>query len=163
MIKYFDKDDVVVRDSVANDAIIIAHNMRPSDKDEIWASHRKTPLQGLMSGYAESTLCFTVCYLGKPVMMFGAVPQTFLGDEATIWMLASNGFCKCHRKLLRYGGAFIGYMLKHYSVLTNYVDSRNQLSIRWLKWCKAQIDDAIPFGIDKLPFHRFSFEREIYA
>lgn len=43
-----------------------------------------------------------------------------------------------------------------FALLTNYVDARNAVSIRWLRWLGFEIEPAAPFGIHGLPFHRFS-------
>jgi len=137
----------------------IAQDMRFLDRNEIWASHHKRPLNALMDGYKESTLCFTVGYQDVPCAMFGVVPQHFLSDKASIWLLASNKLCECRKRLLRYDRLFIKYMLSYYPHLSNFVDMRNKDSIRWLKWCKAKFEEAKPFGVEGRLFQRFSFEK----
>jgi hypothetical protein len=157
------KDDLIVRDSVIADIEPIAENMRKSDRDEIMASHRRQPINALALGYAGSTLCFTVEYKGEPCAMFGTVPESLLSNKANVWLLASNKFCKCHKKLAKYSKTFINFLLSHYSELGNFVDMRNKASINWLKHYGAEIEEAKPFGEEKRPFHRFIFRRGKYA
>jgi len=152
-------NNIIIRNSVVADVEPIASKMRALDRNEVWASHHKMPLNALMDGYKKSTLCFTVEYQGEPCAMFGTVPQDFLSDKASIWLLASDRLCECRKKLLRYDRKFIQYMLAHYSHLSNFVDIRNADSIRWLKWCKARLEEAKPFGVEGRLFQRFSFEK----
>ena len=153
------RDGIMIRSSVITDIGPIAQNMRRLDKDEIWAAQHKQPLNALMDGYRKSTLCFTVEHKGNPCAMFGVVPQSFLGNKARIWLLASNELCKCRRKLLKYDRLFVKYMLSYYPHLSNFIDIRNKVSIRWLEWCKAKFEEAKPYGVEGKLFHRFSFER----
>ena len=154
---------VIVRDSVASDVDSIAKDMRQSDKNEVWASHRHDPLEAVGISFHASTLCFTIECEGKKVGMFGVVPHTLLGQSGNIWLLCTKEFDRCHRKLIRHSRGFIQYMLQHYAELENFVDARNTKSIAWLRFCGAEIGPAIPFGVDGLPFHRFHFRRKPYA
>ena len=163
MSKYIDKGDIIIRDSVIDDAVIIAKDMRQADKDEIYASHHKDPLNALVDGYKQSTLCYTVTFKGEPIAMYGCVPHSFLGDTANIWLLATNNLCNCRRKLLKYDRLFVKHMLTHYQHLSNYVSVKNEVSINWLTWLGAKIEEAIPFGIEGKLFHPFSFDKESYA
>jgi hypothetical protein len=148
---------------VVSDIKPIAEDMRKSDVEEILASHGRKPMESLAAGYAESTMCFTVEHKGVPCAMFGAVPQTLLGERANIWLLASNDFCKCHLKIVRHSKIFIRYMLEHYQILENYVHVGNKASINWLKHCGADMGDVIPFGKNGEFFRKFTFRREDYA
>jgi hypothetical protein len=51
-------------------------------------------------------------------------------------------------------------MLDLYPHLENYVDVRNELSIKWLRWLGFQFDpQPIPYGVWEMPFFRFRMER----
>jgi hypothetical protein len=160
---YLNKGDIIIRDSVANDAVIIAKDLRQADKDEVYASHHKDPLNALMDGYKQSTLCYTVTFKGEPIAMYGCVPHNFLGDTASIWLLATNSLCNCRRKLLKYDRLFVKHMLNHYPKLSNFIDIRNHFSKRWLSWLGAKFEEAIPYGIEGKLFYPFSFDKESYA
>jgi len=155
----FNSGDARVRLAEQKDVAEIATNMRQSDIEEVWASNHLTPQEAMQKGFKNSTICLTVELADRAVAMFGVVPFTFLGNEGSVWMLASNNFCKVNKKFLRRCRTFVKLMLSYYPHLFNYVDVRNRESIRWLKWCGAKLSLAIPYGIDKMPFHYFEFRR----
>jgi len=157
---YYNDGNTKCRDSIETDIKVIAQDMRQSDKDEIYASHHKEPLDALREGFNESILCFTVEHNNKPCIMFGVVPFNFLDNRGRIWMLATSEFRNCHRKFLKYGKIFLNYMLEHYSELSNFIDVRNELSIRWLSWLGAEMGEAVPYGAEKLLFRPFLFRKE---
>jgi len=157
------KDGVIVRDSVATDIEPISKNMRIADIQEIWRSHGHTPLQSLTIAFYTSTLCYTVEHNNKRAAMFGVVPESFLGSRGSIWLLGTNDLAKIQRKLIRHSRSVIKYLLQHYQHLDNYVDVKNTLSIKWLRWCGAEIEEPKPFGERKELFHHFTFERKQYA
>jgi hypothetical protein len=154
---------VVVRDAVVSDIEPIAKEMRISDRVEVWSSHRHAPLKAMTMSFYQSALCYTIEHQGKRVGMFGVSPHSFLGDSGNIWLLCTKDFDKCHRKLIRHSKGFIKLMLNHYPKLENFVDARNIKSVAWLKFCGADIEEAKPFGVDNLPFHKFTFKRGAYA
>lgn len=156
---YYDKNGIVVRDSAIDDAIAIAWRLRTSDAQEVYASHHHTPKDALVLSYTASDPCFTVEIKGVPAAMFGAVPEGLLSDRATIWMLSTDDIFKVRKSLVKECRNFIKIMLERYYLLENYVDARNTLSIKWLEWCGAVIEDAKPYGKENLPFHYFSFRR----
>ncbi len=156
---YYDGKEGMVRTSNELDIDLMKNRLRKSDIDEVWASHHHTPEEALRLSFEMSALCLTVDIKGMPVAMFGIVPQTLLSDRANVWLLATDGILKVRKSFLKHCKEFIDVMLKEYSVLENYVDARNALSIRWLKWCGAVIEEAKPIGIEKLPFHYFYFGR----
>jgi hypothetical protein len=45
-----------------------------------------------------------------------------------------------------------------YGPLENWVDARNRLAIRWLRWCGFEIEAPAPYGPHELPFCRFSMK-----
>lgn len=156
-------DGVIVRDSIAWDISHLAENMRLSDVKEVYESHHHSALKAATLSFYNSTLCYTVEHNGKLVMMFGACPYTFLGSKAAIWMLATKNFDKIHRKLIRHSRGFVRHMLTHYSELDNYVSCDNILSVKWLKWMGATLEEPKPFGIEGRDFIHFTFRRPQYA
>jgi hypothetical protein len=155
---FYDKNNVIVRDSIGNDVFELAKNMRQGDVDEIWASHHLQPVEALSMSYVESKTCLTCCVDDIPVAMFGCTPSP-TSDEGLIWMLATDGLYKIALEFVRYSRHFVDILLNDYPRLSNYVDGRNKKSIMWLKRIGAEIKDAEPHGIDGLPFHYFSFKR----
>lgn len=155
------KNGVIVRDTIVKDIEPVANAMRQVDRNEIWASHRHAPLEALTIAFYSSVLCYTLEQNGNPIVIFGVVPESFLGNRGSVWLLATDDFEKIHKILMKYSKQFIDYMLRHYPDLANHVDARNRVTLNWLKWCGAEIEEAQPFGVDKIPFHRFQFRRTI--
>jgi len=160
---YYNKNRVMVREAQISDVLIMGGNLREADKDEVWASHHYTSENALLFSFNSSTFCFTVENKGVPVAMFGISPFTLLDDKASIWLLAADSFDtwikKNRKEFIRQSKVFIKFMLEQYPLLENYVDIRNIPSVKWLRICGAKIEDAKPYGIEKLPFHYFAFKR----
>lgn len=159
---YYDRDGIIVRDSTDADAKYIGENMREADKEEIWASHNHNPEEAMKLSLNESFMCLTVLDKNVPVLMFGIVPGSLLGKQATIWMLATDGINNIKRRFVRHSRSFIKMFLGYFPILENYVYEKNVKSIEWLKMCGANIEEAAPFGIEQRLFRRFTFNRGEY-
>jgi len=156
---YYKTKLAVVRDAKVEDVFELAPNLRLSDINEIWKSHHRTAEDALLYEYTHSIICLTIEHNEKPVGMFGIVPLTITGNTATIWLLASPGLEQIQRAFLKHSRYFINLMLSFYPILENYVDINNTQSIRWLKWCRAEIGPVVPYGIEQAPFQYFTFKR----
>ena len=73
---FYDLDGVTVRSSTIEDVEYLKDKLRQSDIDEVWASHRHTPEEALRLSLERSAMSFTIEDNGKPVGMFGVVPET---------------------------------------------------------------------------------------
>lgn len=156
---FYDKNDVIVRDSVKADVLPMAKNLRQADIDEIWASHHLLPLEAMMKSYDSSLTCLSACINEEPFAMFGCTPENFISSKGLIWMLATNRIAEVKSEFYKYSRFFVDILLEDYPLLYNYVDARNTRSIIWLKRIGAEIKEAKPHGMDGLPFHYFSFTR----
>lgn len=159
MLAYRSKS-VEVRPSIAGDVEYLKGRLRTCDVDEIWASSRATPESALKEGL-EAGNCWTVCFEGRPVAMFGVGHNASSPDDfGCVWLLASDELAKIQTTFLKLSRAFIDEMLKGYTVLFNLVDNRNKTSIEWLKWCGAAMALPEPYGPDKRLFRYFEFRRK---
>jgi len=138
---------------------LIAADMRDADAAEVWASHCQTPIDALMKGWELSDLSVVVECDGVPCTMLGLVIDNVLTGSGTPWLLSSNHALKYKREFLIQSPPVIEQMLDVCPRLSNYVHAKNRVSIRWLKWLGFTIDEAVPVGISKEPFHRFHLER----
>lgn len=154
------EDSVIVRDSIASDVDYLKDKLRYSDVREIWRSHNHTPEDALKISLDKSSVCLTIFINKIPVGMFGINPETLLGDKAIIWLLATDDILKIKIRFLRNCKKFINFILKDYSVLYNYVDNDNVDSIKWLKFIGAKVHDPVEYGVEKMPFRLFLFERK---
>ena len=158
MENFYNKDGIVVRRSNLKDAHYLSANLRDSDVREIWDSDNITPEEALLQGLDQSIFCCTILN-GSPLAMFGIVPETVLGNKASIWMLATEGLSKINIKVIRDSKHFIKIMLAYFPYLHNYVSNDNKESIKWLKFCGAKIKEPEVYGKEKKLFRYFSFER----
>lgn len=149
-----------VRASEIKDVFELADNLRMDDIAEIYNSHHKTPETALMDGYINSILCLSIERQERVIGMFGIVPHTILGNAATIWLLGSPEIEKVQKAFIRHSKRFVDMFLGYYPYLENWVSCQNILSIKWLRWLKADIEPAMPYGIEGQFFRHFYFRRE---
>lgn len=133
----------------------VAEHMRAADVAEIWVGWRHTPAEAIARSVAVSRDAFTGLADGVPFCVFGVGTATAMGDVGSPWMLGTEALPRHARTFLRGSVAFVGHVRGEYSRLENYVDARNTLALRWLKWLGFTMEEAVPFGPDKLPFHKF--------
>lgn len=139
----------------------IAQSIRLHDKDEAWAAGLITPYGAMVEGVKYSDVAYTAFVDDVPVCMWGVVKDSFLFDHGTPWMMASTAVEQNIAKFLRASRPLLREIMTRYDSLENFVDARNTLSIRWLKWLGFTIEDAAPHGALSLPFHRFWMKREV--
>ena len=156
---YYRSKLALVRNSDISDVFELAKNMRDADKKEIWKSHHRTPEEALLSGFTESIFCLTVEHKESPIAMFGVVPEMFLSNNATVWMLASPKLEEIQKTFIKRSKHFIDLMLNYYPMLSNFVDIENKHSIKWLKWCGAKLGAVVIYGVEKQFFQYFEFRR----
>ena len=77
-------------------------------------------------------LCLTIHVGDEPVGMFGVCPHPDEG-VGTVWMLGTDGIFGARRELVEDAPLWMDMFNKVYPTLTNYVDSRNSVSIAWLE------------------------------
>lgn len=155
----YNKDGIIVRKSTLNDCVYLADHMRQADIDEIWASHHASPYYALSLCWRKSPFCYTVERERRPVAIFGIYPVHFIGTDASVWMLATDEICLIRKRFARHSRQIVKRMLELYPFLYNYVDVRNEESIKWLLWCGAKLRTPEPYGMDKQLFHHFEFRR----
>lgn len=159
-IKVLYKDGAVsVRESILEDIVFLRNNLRKEDIAEVWAASHHNPEQALLEAYIFSILRHTLTLNNEPIAMFGLIPDSLLSDEANLWFLGSEKISKCPKSFLKACRVFIDSMLQMFPKLYNYVDARYEKSIRWLKWCGADVYGPQSFGVEKMPFHYLVFKR----
>lgn len=156
----YDRDGIRIRGTTVADLRYLAVNLRSDDIKEMWASHHIDPVNALVFCFNKSPFCYTVERDKRPVVIFGIFPISVLGNEASVWMLSTDELMLIKRRFVRHSRKIIEHMLSFYPILYNYVDVRNKESVKWLRWCGAKMETAMPYGVDQLPFHRFSFGRK---
>lgn len=154
-----------VRPAETIDADVLAPRLRPADRGEIEAAlGLVSPAAVLRGGVEASVPCFAVVTHGAVVALFGVVPIARLPETGSVWLLASEDFAARPRFIVRLSKIWLARLHEHYRVLTNYVDARNQVHIRWLRWCGFVFVRRIErFGAMGLPFYEVRRERDVVA
>ncbi|MTK63864.1 MAG: hypothetical protein F8N15_04900 [Methanobacterium sp.] len=142
---------LTARAATLDDALYLASRLRQEDLSEIQANSGQTPEASIRAGLTAGEAWVAEDDEG-PVAIFGLIPSPPpLGGVP--WMLATPRFLDHQRQFLRECRQWIETMLARFPILTNVVDARNALHVRWLLWCGFQVVNKLPeFGAGKLPF-----------
>lgn len=149
---------VTARHAQPDDIYLIAQRMRRDDRNEVMASHGLMPEAAMRISYQTSSWIRTGTIDGEPFCMFGVCPLSALSTVAAPWLLGTDRIREVKREFLRHNLELIPEMSKGFCRLENWVDVRNTMSVRWLKWLGFAIMPPEPFGVFGLPFHRFTME-----
>lgn len=134
----------------------IAANLREGDRQEVEAVRGPDVADALARAVLRSSHCWTaVGEDGTPIALFGVVPVSLLSGRASPWLLATEQAHEHPRSLVTEGRRYLSIMRAIYPNLYNYVDARNDKSIRWLRRLGFTLQPARPYGVAGLPFHKF--------
>lgn len=146
---------ITIRPSVVADAVSLADRLRPEDKEEVLAAGSISPLASLVTGVMVSRPCFTVLEDGTPQVMLGVVPSTE-PEVGYVWLLASDIITRKPVTFMRQTQGWLDLFHQDYPILTNAVDARNTVHIKWLRSVGFTFIDTKPgHGPGSLPFHTF--------
>lgn len=135
----------------------IAANMRQSDLDEVRASSALEPHEVLREslGLSSHAYCVESDTLG-PVALFGAAPHPLPG-VGIVWMLGTDGVRTEAYSIARQTRRYFDELNEAYWMLWNYIDGRNDISMRWLKWGGFKLLEEHPnHGPEGRPFFTFA-------
>jgi len=130
----------------------LAPRLRQEDKQEILAGSGLTPYEALLIGFKNSVVVFTIFNpKNKPVGIFGI--NNYEKDIGVIWLLATKDLAKIQIAFLKECREVIKFLNIKYKILWNFVDCRNQLHIKWLKWCGFKFIRKLNRGVLQKPFY----------
>lgn len=145
-----------VRRATKADALYIAENLREADRQEVLAASGGDPriiLPALVDPRWE-TLCAGMG--DTPVVLFGCHEVYENPDVGVIWMLSTPVINRHRRLFMRCARRFVDVFHKRHTVLTNFIDARNTVHIRWLKLLGFKMLRRVPYGAQSLPFIEFA-------
>ena len=138
----------------------LATHLRQADIDEIWASHRATPLEALQRSVGRSEgSCWSVERPGRVLALFGCSVVSLIGNSGTPWMLGSDEIAQIKVTFLRYSRRIVSAFMERFDYLENWIDARNTLHLEWARWVGFRVDPPAPYGIDRMPFCRITMKR----
>jgi hypothetical protein len=139
-----------IRKTISEDIEFLAPRLRYEDKREVLDSVGLTPYQALTDGFNLSQICLTIVDTKNiPVGMFG------VSEDGAIWLLASPDIKRIRFSFVRESRKVVNLLNYKYKILWNFVDCRNELHLRWLKWCGFKFLRKINYGVNQKPFYEF--------
>lgn len=135
-------------------------HVRQVDIDEFQATNGWDARRVLDVGLRTSTFCCAGIASGKVITIFGVAPGSMIGGTGIPWLVATDELVTYQRTFLRRCQHVVNAMLTVYPYLENYVDERNHVAKTWLRWLGFELEEAAPFGLHGLNFHRFHMERK---
>ena len=149
-----------VRPSVPEDVEGLHRRLRQADVDEAEAVGL-TPLEALGKGLHGSLQPLTVVVEKNgrtiPIAMLGAVRET--PNLGRIWMLGSDEVEEAWVPFARQSRAWFRHVAAPFSEVSNIVDLRNHVHVRWLRWCGCRFVGVHKIGRNELPFVEFYWRR----
>lgn len=147
---------IEVRTSTFEDCLALGPHLRKEDCEEIQAVAGFAPTAGLIYSFINSKACLTIVQNGKPITMFGV--GEFPNDDriGMIWLLSAPQLLEISKPFLRHSKRLLALLTASYDIVMNYVDCRNLVHQRWLRWCGfIFIAKHEEFGVEKRPFYEF--------
>ena len=93
---------------------------------------------------------------GRPVALAGVHPLLSDPTIAQIWMCATEELLAHQMEFLKYSRPFIEEVSAPFRLVYNYVDARNEVHLKWLKWCGFTFINELPrWGAQGRPFYTF--------
>ena len=124
----------------------IAPYLRQADTDELKALSGVSPDVGVSFSIANSQKGYAAYYDGELTAVFGISGEI-------IWLVGTDTITQHPITFFRTSKQIFHELTKGYKFLHNYVDARNKLHLRWLKWLGFTIEEAVNLGAEGRPFH----------
>lgn len=136
----------------------IAKRMRQADRDEVHAASGRSPGSALVYSLRKSTVAYTGLVNGRPEVMFGVGDLNILAGVGAPWLLGTDVIEKNAVAFLRLNVGFLVQLSQRYEVLRNFVDDRNAVSIRWLRWLGFKLFDPVEMRGHQFRLFELRFE-----
>lgn len=136
------------------DARLLGPRLRPADLAEIDAATGEPPEVAVHRGIATSVEPLVLLRSGLPIAAFGIVDRG--GGEGSPWLLGTPDILTHWREFARRSREVLPELRSGFSALYNWVDARNVVHVRWLRWLGANLEVSRPYGRLGLAFHRFT-------
>jgi hypothetical protein len=139
-----------IRKTISKDIDFLAPRLRYEDKREILDATGLNPYSALNECFKLSQISLTIVDTKNiPVGIFG------VSYSGAIWLLATPDINRIRYSFLRESRQVVNLLNQKYKILWNYVDCRNELHLRWLKWCGFKFLRKVNYGVNQKPFYEF--------
>lgn len=146
---------VLVRQARAPDVEELAPKLREADRAEIHALLGLSAQAALTRHLSRARRAYTAVSDDGPFLMFGVESSSVLG-VGHVWLVGSSRIEQMSMRFLRQSRFWMAELAKDYAVLTNYVDERNTVHVRWLEWLGCHFTARYPrHGHARIPFLQF--------
>ncbi|QND53460.1 DUF2833 domain-containing protein [Phyllobacterium sp. 628] len=135
--------DIQIVPARASHVRTVARRMRKADRDEVSAASGRLPADALIYSLRKSSVAWTALIDGVPELMFGVGDLNVLAGVGAPWLLGTDAVEKNYVAFLRGSVDWRDQLLRRYPVMRNFVDVRNQASIRWLRWLGFKLFDPV--------------------
>jgi hypothetical protein len=140
--------------ATAAHAIKLGCNMRQADVNEVWASHRHTPVTAVQSAIAQSDYAWTMTIDGEVAACFGIVASNIISGIGSPWALTADIVDRYPREFYEASTRVLSYFRLLYPTLFNAIHSRNTRSLQWARRVGFTVSEiAMPFGYNGELFH----------
>lgn len=136
----------------------LANNMRATDLQEIGCLSSREPRLTLQMSADMSSRVETCLIDGAVAAVWGIAPWESYGVP---WMLGTPLINDHPKTLIEESKHQLQLMLSEYDHLRQWVDVRNEASVRWLKRLGFTFHDAIPYGTSGELFYPFEIYRDV--
>ena len=134
-----------IRKATPADVEYLIANVRPEDVEEVDAFDGSTIRESLEElPDLDNTEAWEVD--GKVVCLFGVTPVPEYPGTGVIWMLATKEFNKYTRLFPARSKEVIADAVHRYYYIFNYVHSKNEKSVNWLRWLGFECSEPKPMG-----------------
>ena len=138
----------------------VARNARPIDRAEALAFYGKEPLDMVEETLENSPMAWVGLYNGEPVVAFGCACYDTLESTGIPWLFGTPKLESCAKTFVVLSKPYLQAMRRRFLRLTNCVDVRNALAIKWVRWLGFTIEPPAPAGPFHLLFHRIWMEAQ---
>lgn len=112
--------------------------MDEAGKDLIRQGWDVEPLEGLMSAFIASSLCWTIKIDGEVAGMFGCAGEP--GGVGYPWLTTAPAIEKARLRFIRQSGRYIDEMRTRFTTLMSWCHKDNAPLLAWLKWSGFEVE-----------------------
>ncbi len=147
--------EVEVRPATLEDIHEIIPIAREIDKEEAYAATGEDISEALELTFLISSTAWAGLVDGKLVTVFGVAVESLFEGKGQPWLVATDDLVKYQVAFLRRNKLFLDHMKEGFPYLHNWVDERNVIAKRWLKWMGFEMSEIMLHGPMNTPFRHF--------